>query len=118
MVKDVNETSKFYSKLFGNPSHQDADSVSWKFENTKIFFGHPFKEIAPNTFDRNRIGLNHCAWGVRTVDELKKWKNRLDEIGIKNSGIIKDRYQDRDYVWFDDPDSIRQEFYLRSEHEE
>jgi catechol 2,3-dioxygenase-like lactoylglutathione lyase family enzyme len=117
IVKDVNKTSEFYSKIFGKPTHQDADSVSWKFENTKIFFGHPFREIENNSFDRNRIGLNHIAWGARALDELQEWQKKLDDVAIKNSGIIRDNYQDREYIWFDDPDGIRQEFYFRPEDE-
>ncbi len=117
IVKDVNKTREFYSKIFGQPLHQDTDSVSWQFENTKIFFGHSFKELDNNYFDRNRIGLNHLAWGIRTLNELKEWQKKLDDAGIKNSGIIKDTYQNREYIWFDDPDDIRQELYLRPEDE-
>jgi len=31
----------------------------------------------------------------------------------ENSGIILDKYKQREYIWLDDPDGIRQEFYLR-----
>jgi catechol 2,3-dioxygenase-like lactoylglutathione lyase family enzyme len=117
MVKDVNKTIEFYSKIFGQPLHKDADSASWQFGDTKVFFGRPFKESENNLFDRNRIGLNHLAWGVRTIQELEEWKDILDRVGIKNSGVIKDKYENREYVWFDDPDGIRQEFYLRLENE-
>lgn len=118
MVKDLNKTKKFYSKLFGKPIHIAKDSVAWQFGDTKVFFGLPFKEVENNFFDRNKIGLNHLAWGVRTLDELKQWKRKLDEIGIANSGILIDRYGNREYIWFDDPDGIRQELYFRPEKKE
>ena len=118
MVKDVKKTEEFYSKVFGEPIHRDDYSVAWKFGDTKLFFGLPFKEIENNAFNRNRIGLNHIAWGIRTLDEMKEWEGKLNEVGIKNSGIIKDKYKNREYIWFDDPDGIRQEFYLRYEGEE
>lgn len=117
-VKDIKKTSGFYSKIFGEPFYEDGDSVVWRFGDTKLFFGHPFKELDNNIFDRNRVGLNHVAWGVRTIDELEEWRKRLDDVGIVNSGTIKDKYQNREYVWFDDPDGIRQEFYLRPRNEE
>ncbi len=117
IIKDVAQTTGFYSKIFGEPIQKDEYSVAWRFGDTKLFFSTPFKEIENNNFDRNRIGLNHLAWGVRTLDELKEWKKRLDEVEIKNSGIIKDKYKNREYIYFDDPDGIRQEFYLRPEGE-
>ncbi|TSC63712.1 MAG: Glyoxalase/bleomycin resistance protein/dioxygenase [Parcubacteria group bacterium Gr01-1014_106] len=113
MIKDVAKTAEFYSKIFGEPLERDGYSVAWKFGDTKVFFALPFKDVPDNTFNRNRVGLNHLAWGVRTLDELRKWEKHLNTVGAKNSGVIKDKYQGREYIWFDDPDGIRQEFYLR-----
>lgn len=117
IVNDIEKTEEFYSKIFGKPIYKDEDSIAWKIGDTKLFFGLPFKKLRNNVFDRNRIGLNHLAFVVRTLDELKEWQKNLNEAGIKNSGIIKDKYQNREYIWFDDPDSIRQEFYLRPSSE-
>lgn len=118
MVKDVRKTEEFYSKILGEPIHKDDYSVAWRMGETKVFFGSPFKELERNTFNRNRIGLNHLAFGVRTLEELKKWEKKLNKVCIKNSGIIKDKYKNREYIWFDDADGVRQEFYLRYEGEE
>lgn len=115
MVKDLKKTDEFYSKIFGDPIHRDDFSIAWKFGDTKLFFGLPYKELEGNVFNRNRIGLNHLAFGVRTLDGLREWEGKLTEAGIKNSGIIKDKYKNREYIWFDDPDCIRQELYLRPE---
>lgn len=117
MIGNVKKTEKFYSKIFGKPVHRDNYSVAWKFGDTKLFFGLPFKKLANNTFNRNRIGLNHLAWRARTLDDLRKRKDSLDKAGIKNSGIIRDKYKHREYIWFNDPDGIRQEFYLRPAHD-
>ena len=118
IVKDVKRTEEFYSKILDEPIHKDDYSVAWRIGDTKVFFGLPFKELESNTFNRNRIGLNHLAFGARTLEELKEWENRLNDAGIKNSTIIKDKYKKREYIWFDDPDGIRQELYLRYEGEE
>ena len=117
MVSNVKKTEKFYVKILGKPIYKDQNSVAWKIRDTKLFFGLPFKKLSGNAFDRNRIGLNHLAFAVRTLSELKKWEKKLNDSGIKNSGIIKDKYKNQEYIWFDDPDNIRQEFYLQPSHE-
>lgn len=117
MVKNVRKTNEFYMKILGKPIHRDKYSVAWKIGDTKVFFALPFKTLKRNTFDRNRIGLNHLAFGVRTVRDLKRWEKKIANTGIQHSGIIKDRYKTREYIWFDDPDGIRQEFYLRYKNE-
>jgi len=117
IIGNIDRTVKFYTKILGKSIHRDKESVSWKIGDTKIFFGLPFKNINNNKFDKNRIGLNHLAFGVRTLEELKMWQKKLDDENIQNSGIIKDKHLDRDYIWFDDPDLIRQEIYLRPNNE-
>lgn len=113
MVKNVYKTETFYSKFLGKPLSKDKYSVAYKIGGIKLFFGLPFKNVRNNNFNRNRIGLNHVAFGVNSLGKLKKIKKQLDKAKIKNSGIILDNYKHREYIWIDDPNGIRQEFYLR-----
>jgi len=115
MIKDVKRTEEFYSKLLGPAIHKDQDSVCFKIGDTKIFFGLPYSEIKDNAFDADRIGLNHLAFGVRTEEELKEMEKTLNKHNIKNSGIKIDKYGKKPFIWFDDSDNIRLEFYLREE---
>ena len=78
----------------------------------KLFFVLPYKEYRKH--DKDKYSLNHLAFGVRSVKELKDFENKLNKGAIKNSGIQISKYSGRGYIWFDDPDGYRIEFYLRS----
>ncbi len=80
-----------------------------------MFLGLPYHEIKNNEFDKDRIGLNHLAFGVKSLEELKKFEYILNKAQINNSGIKIDKYGKKEFIWFDDPDGIRLEFYLRKE---
>ncbi len=112
-VKNIKRTKKFYSSFLGGPHSQDKYSVSYKIGQTKLFLGLPYHKIKNNSFNADRIGLNHLAFGVRTLKELKHMENTLNNNKIKNSGIKIDKYGKKPFIWFDDPDKIRLEFYLR-----
>jgi glyoxylase I family protein len=64
-------------------------------------------------YDNGTIGLNHFALGVRTLEELEKIESQLDAAGIAHSGIQLDPYGSKEFIWMDDPDGLRLEFYLR-----
>ena len=111
IIKDIKKTEKFYNKFLGKPEYTYKDSISYKIGETKIFFGLPYGEWRSTNKDLS--GLNHLAFGVRTIEELRKFKEILNDSNIKNSGIIKEKDSKKDFIWFDDPDGIRLEFYLR-----
>ena len=113
MVKDIKETEKFYSIFLGKPDHSDDESVSYKIGDTKIFLGLPYKEF--EKVDKDRSSLNHLAFGVKTGDELRDFEKVLNEAGIKNSGVKIDKYGTKEFIWFDDPNGYRLEFYCRPE---
>jgi hypothetical protein len=66
-------------------------SLSFQIGKTKLFFGLSYHEIKNNEFDKDRIGLNHLAFGVGSLKELKKFGGILDKTGIKNRGIKTDK---------------------------
>lgn len=111
IVKDIQETENFYTTFLGKPEHEGEDSVSYKIGETKIFFGLPYKEWANS--DKDMTGLNHLAFGVRSLDELREFEGILNKENIKNSGIQIDRYGNKEFIWFDDPNGYRLEFYNR-----
>ena len=114
MIKDIKRSKEFYSKFLGNPINEDKFSIAYQIGNTKLFLGLPYHKLKDNVFNKDRIGLNHLAFGVRTLDELKKFELILNKAGIKNSGIKIDKYGKKEFIWFDDPDGIRLELYLRA----
>lgn len=115
MVSDVNRTKDFYSKIFGSPIHEDDDSVAYQIGDTKLFLGHPYSAVDGNRFDKDRVGLNHLAFGVGDLGDLEDCKEVLDKAEINHSDVQIDKHNEENkYIWFDDPDGIRLEFYLRN----
>jgi catechol-2,3-dioxygenase len=111
MVKNIEETEEFYTKFLGNPLESTEEQVVYNIGDTKIFFGLPYskwKEI-----DKDASGLNHFAFGVRTESELREFEKILNSTDIKNSGIQIDKWGNKEFIWFDDPNGYRLEFYCR-----
>ncbi len=113
IVKNIEETEKFYSSFLGKPEYQDENQVAYKIGETKIFFGLPYGEYEKS--DKDKTSLNHLAFGVKTGEELRNIEKVLNDAGIQNSGIKIDKYGNKEFIWFDDPSSIRLEIYCRPE---
>ena len=111
IVKDINATADFYSKFLGEPEEKDKEQVSFKIGETKLFFGLPYKDYVLG--DKDSYSLNHLAFGVRSIEELKQFEKILNDSQIQNKGIRLDKYSNKEYISFDDPDGYRIEFYHR-----
>jgi len=61
-------------------------------------------------FDERRVGLDHLAFQVTDVEELKRWVSHLDTNGVSHSGIIDVGYGST--VVFRDPDNVQLEFFV------
>lgn len=112
MVKDIHETEKSCTKFLGNPLELTEEQVAYQVGETKIFFGLPYAEW--KEIDKDANGLNHLAFGVKTAEELRKFEKILNDADIKNSGIKVDRWGNKEFIWFDDPNGYRLEFYCRA----
>jgi glyoxylase I family protein len=53
------------------------------------------------------------AFGERTTEELHTIQEQLSRNGIMHSGVKLDSYGLKEFIWLDDPDGMRIEFYLR-----
>ena len=104
---------ELHSAFFGEPVYADQGSITYQVGDKKIFFALPYRDDKKFIFDKDRVGLNHLAFRVKTLEELKDFEHVLNKAGIKNSGIQIDKYGNKEFIWFDDPDGIRLEFYLR-----
>lgn len=110
-VKDLKKSVKFYEAFLGKALVSKWDA-SWQLGQTKLFLTDPYKKNA-KSFNKNNIGLNHFAFIAKTLNELKALEERLNKSKIKHSGIQVDKYSGNKFIWFDDLDKIRLEFYLR-----
>ena len=111
IAKSIAETEKFYTGFLGQPEYHAAETVVYKIGDTKLFFVLPQGEFLKT--DKDKSSLNHIAFGVRTPDELKAFENVLNEAAVKHSGIKIDKYGNKEFIWFDDPNSTRVELYCR-----
>ena len=111
IVKDLKETEKFYTSFLGSPSHLDEEYMAYKIGESTIYLAlsdGDFQKV-----DKDKGSLNHLAFGVRTAEELRSFEKVLNDAGIQNSGVKIDKYGNKEFVWFDDPNGYRLEFYSR-----
>lgn len=111
IVKDIERTASFYGNFLGEPITKDKEQVVFKIADTKLFFGLPYKDYEWQ--DKDKYGLNHLAFGVRNIDELKEFETALNQANIKNSGVQVDKWGKKEFIWFNDLDGYRLEFYYQ-----
>jgi glyoxylase I family protein len=112
-VANLNRTERFYTALLGQPAYKAEDTLMYLVAATRIFFtcsAGPVQEA----HEKENIGLNHFAFGVASLQELQTIQTQLDDSGVSHSGIKLDSYGLKEFIWLDDPDEMRVEFYLRS----
>ena len=110
-VAELERTERFYSALLGQPLREEG-YVMFMAGDTRLFFTCS-EESRQGRCEKEKIGLNHIAFGVRTPKELQTIRAQLDSSGILHSGIKLWQDGRTEYIWLDDPDGIRLEFWLR-----
>jgi glyoxylase I family protein len=111
-VAELSETERFYSIVLEQEPHRAEDSLMYLVGDTRLFFTRS-NLTQHGKYDKENVDFNHLAFGVRTIEELQAVRTRLDQAKIVHSGIRKDRCGNKDFIWLDDPDSMRIEFYFR-----
>ena len=111
-VADLDRTEHFYTTLLGQPEKEN-NYVVYSAGDTLIFFTRSPRGSGQN-YDKEATGLNHVALGLRSAAELQTVKAQLDAAGIAHSGIKMWRDGATPYIWLDDPDGIRVEFWVRA----
>lgn len=114
-VSNVKATEAFYERLFGVKLPMDnANSFSLQSVGIPCWFVQWNKHKKGDRFDETRIGLDHIAFKLDSVEELQRVIKRLDEMEVKNAGL--ERFADKyPYVAFRDPDNIQTEFFIPKE---
>jgi catechol-2,3-dioxygenase len=83
-VRDLSQTEKFYAGFLGTPLERAADSIMYQLGDTWLFFTRCTGSDAA-TYDKEQVGLNHFALGVRTLKQLEKIRDQLDAAEIAHS---------------------------------
>lgn len=79
-ISDIERTKDFYTRIFGEPKYSDSDSVMYMVGETKLFLGLPYGSlIIGDRFNPNRIGLEHLAFGVSSIQDLIQIENHLNK---------------------------------------
>lgn len=114
-VSDINKTKKFYEKLFETELLTDNQtSFSLLKVGIPCWFVQWRKDKSGDRFSELRIGLDHIAFKLATLQELEKIIDRLDSMKIPNAGL--ERFAGKyPYVAFRDPDNIQTEFFIPKE---
>lgn len=111
-ISDLQRTKKFYETLFETEFTTDND---WSFSLLKVdipcWFVQWTKNSSNDRFDEKRIGLDHIAFELKTLKELKHFVEKLKQIGVETKGLeyFAGKYP---YVAFRDPDNIQTEFFI------
>lgn len=113
-VSDLGRSREWYGKLFDAAPVLDEDTgafhhVVWLIGGTLLgIHQHPTMS-SKDAFDETRPGLDHIAFGCANRAELESWEARLNELGIKNGGVVDAPYGSG--LSFRDPDNIALEFF-------
>ena len=102
-----------FCNLRRRPAYGGEAKVMYHIGPTRLFLTLPLGEPLPNDkFDPKRIGLEHFAIGITSVEDLKEIEKVLNEGSITHSGIHIDKHSGKEKIWLDDPDNaIRVEFF-------
>jgi glyoxylase I family protein len=111
-VSDLGRTERFYTALLSQHAERAEDSLMFTVGDTRLFFTRS-DERSSTAYDKEQIGMNHIAFGIRTLTDLEALQQQLDAAEIPHSGIKLDPYGLKEFIWLDDPDGMRIEFYLR-----
>jgi glyoxylase I family protein len=113
-VTDLGRSKPWYQELFGSDPVLDEDTgpfhhVVWLVGGTLVGIHQHQKLESNDPFSELRPGLDHLAFMCANRGELEQWEKRLNELGVKNGGIVDAHYGSG--LSFRDPDNIALEFF-------
>jgi catechol 2,3-dioxygenase-like lactoylglutathione lyase family enzyme len=121
-VRDPDRSAAWYRELLGMEQRYDHTSADGGLryicltERSSGFIlclvGHASNSGDP--FDETNTGLDHIEFLVEHREDLDEWAVRLDELGVRHSGVKRLDYTSNSMISFRDPDNIQLEFFWRS----
>jgi catechol-2,3-dioxygenase len=113
-VTDLGRSRPWYNALFGSEPVLDEDTgpfhhVVWLLGGTLYGIHQHSSPSSSEPFDELRPGLDHVAFGCANRAELEQWEKKLNELGIKNGGVVDAHYGSG--LSFRDPDNNALEFF-------
>ena len=110
-VKDIENTSKFYSKFFG------TEALKTKSDYVKFELPDPALVISFSKSTSVDTNFGHLGIRVNTAEELADYKIRIDQAGLdfEDENNTTCCYARQDKFWVSDPDGYRWEVFLFKE---
>lgn len=114
-VSDVDRSAAFYEKVFEGQKIMEADEADHRFRLYMcpggLAIGLHEHAACPDgdRFSEFRCGLDHLAFGCKDRAEVEAWEEKLNGLGVENSGITDAPYGH--VLVFRDPDNIQLEFF-------
>ena len=121
-VTDIDRSREFYERLFGWPiafevppgaDEATREQFAFLFGGVLYQLGDGsllgLRPVANDTFDENRVGLDHLSFAVGSVADLHAAAALLDEHGVPHEPVkdIRAAY----LLEFRDPDNIALELF-------
>jgi glyoxylase I family protein len=109
-IRDLDASVAWYGGLLGfeelfREEAPDRRACVMTFPDGSYGVGlveYPTRPFEP--FDPRRSGLDHLAFSVGTLDEIRAWATRLSDAGVIHSGVIE--IPSGAILNFKDPDDI------------
>ena len=124
-VTDLEISSSWYERLTGlkpvlvehvpavRDHHQGYTHAVFVLSDGFMLALHAHGATDPNhSFDEFRPGLDHISFACADRNEVERWQERLEELGIKHGGIAEDA--NGFGLSFRDPDGVALEFWTPS----
>ena len=114
-VSDLPRSVSWYRQLFDKDPVLDEDTgpfrhVVWMIGDGTLIGLHQHTNLeSTEPASEFRPGLDHLAFACSDRSDLEAWKQRLDDLGIPNGGIVDASYGSG--LSFRDPDNIPLEFF-------
>jgi glyoxylase I family protein len=117
-VRDVEASARWYSTVLGFA--RVGEYISPDHSRRKIFLGHSRLDVriglceharsGDDTFDETRPGLDHLAFAVGGIDELRKYEELLQSLGVVYTPATPaNTLEGARVLVFRDPDNIQLE---------
>lgn len=113
-VRDIEASARWYERVFDLELFAEIDEPApvkvYRTPEGQAIDLRQDPDVVREPFTQTRVGLDHVGLGCADRAELEKWRSRLDEFGVANSGIVESPFGL--HLNFRDPDDIAFELYV------
>ncbi|MBI2508029.1 VOC family protein [Candidatus Woesearchaeota archaeon] len=115
-VNKLDECKEFYVNICGmRLIVEEKEYIGLSDGTFSFWLGLPRDNLPkPLKFNRNNVGLDHWAFKVKTMEELKKIETKLKKLKVfmEEGGITDDDFGGT-AIFTQDPEGMKVEFHLR-----